>query len=88
MRIFLEESVPGGGMRQPLLKEGGEPCVEQCEDDSSCRTTGATGTFKKLPSVGDLICLLKSRYVRLDDSIKNFLCQKCIKSKLHLVPTS
>ncbi|KAJ1436333.1 MFS transporter superfamily [Sesbania bispinosa] len=56
MRIFLKESVTDGGMRQPLLKEGEEPCVEQCEDGSSQRTTG---TFKKLPSMGDLICLLK-----------------------------
>ncbi|XP_061337460.1 uncharacterized protein LOC133284460 [Gastrolobium bilobum] len=56
MRIFLKESVPGSGMKQPLLKEGEESRVEQNEDDSSRRTTG---TFKKLPSVGDLICLLK-----------------------------
>ncbi|XP_057423210.1 uncharacterized protein LOC130717111 isoform X2 [Lotus japonicus] len=56
MRIFLKDSVPGGGMRQPLLKEAEEPCLEQCADDSSNRTTG---TFKKLPSLGDVICLLK-----------------------------
>lgn len=61
MRIFLKDSVPGGGMRQPLLKEAEEPCLEQCADDSSNRTTG---TFKKLPSLGDVICLLKCRYLR------------------------
>lgn len=56
MRIFLKESVR---MRQPLLKEGEEePCIEQGEDDSS-----SARTFKKLPSLGDLICLLKCRYV-------------------------
>lgn len=53
MRIFLEDSVPGGGMKQTLLKKVQEP---RPEDDSSQRTTE---TFKKLPSVGDLICLLK-----------------------------
>ena len=57
MRIFLKDSVPGGALRQPLLKEVEEPCDE---DDSSPR---ATGTFKKLPSLGDLICLLRCRYV-------------------------
>ncbi|KAK7270163.1 hypothetical protein RIF29_23108 [Crotalaria pallida] len=52
MRIFLQDSEPaGGGMRQPLLKEGVEPCVQQCEGDSR--------TFKKLPSVGDIISMLK-----------------------------
>lgn len=50
MRIFLKESAP---MRQPLLKEAEEPCIQQCEDDLPQRT------FKKLPSMGDLICLLK-----------------------------
>ncbi|KAE9589246.1 hypothetical protein Lalb_Chr21g0306991 [Lupinus albus] len=48
MRIFLEDSVPAGAaMTQPLLK---------CEVDSSKITTG---TFKKLPSAGDLISMLK-----------------------------
>ncbi|CAL0316227.1 unnamed protein product [Lupinus luteus] len=59
MRIFLKESVPGAGggaMTKPLLKEGQEPCLQQCEGDSSNITTG---TFKKLPSVGDLISMLK-----------------------------
>ncbi|KAK7280598.1 hypothetical protein RJT34_25663 [Clitoria ternatea] len=56
MRIFLKESVPGEGMKQPLLKEAEETYAQQCEDDSSPRTTG---TFKKLPSLGDIICLLK-----------------------------
>ncbi|WJX21556.1 hypothetical protein P8452_10974 [Trifolium repens] len=50
MRIFLKESEP---MRQPLLKEAEEPCIQQCEDDMPQRT------FKKLPSMGDVICLLK-----------------------------
>ncbi|ESW14789.1 hypothetical protein PHAVU_007G017500 [Phaseolus vulgaris] len=53
MRIFLKDSVPGGGVRQPLLKEVEGKCSE---DDSSQRATGA---FKKLPSLGDLICLVK-----------------------------
>lgn len=62
MRIFLKESVPGSdcGLRQPILKETEEPCVEdECEiSGSSQRTKGI------LKSMGDLICLLKSRYVR------------------------
>ncbi|XP_027365608.1 uncharacterized protein LOC113872329 [Abrus precatorius] len=56
MRIFLKESVPCDSMTQPLLKEAQEACTEQGEEDSSRRTAG---TFKKLPSLGDLICLLK-----------------------------
>ncbi|CAJ1977644.1 unnamed protein product [Sphenostylis stenocarpa] len=52
MRIFLKESVPGVGTSQPLLKEGEEPCPG---DDSSRKTTA----FKKLPSLWDLIRLLK-----------------------------
>ncbi|CAL0320621.1 unnamed protein product [Lupinus luteus] len=57
MRIFLEDSVPAGvGMTQPLLREGQEQCLQECESDSSKITTG---TFKKLPSVGDLISMLK-----------------------------
>jgi len=55
MRIFLKDSVPGGGVSQPLLKEVEGTCAE---DDSSRRATGA---FKKLPSLGDLICLVKCR---------------------------
>ncbi|CAK8574210.1 unnamed protein product [Lathyrus sativus] len=50
MRIFLKESAP---MTQPLLKEAEEPCIQQCEDDMPQKT------FKKLPSMGDVICLLK-----------------------------
>lgn len=56
MRIFLKDSVPGGGVSQPLLKEVEETCAE----DASSRKR-ATGAFKKLPSLGDLICLLKCR---------------------------
>lgn len=65
MRIFLNESVPSGsnsGMRQSLLRESKEAYVEEeCENNSSSRTKGI---FKRLPSVGDLICLLKSRYLK------------------------
>ncbi|KAI5401722.1 hypothetical protein KIW84_066261 [Lathyrus oleraceus] len=50
MRIFLKESAP---MSQPLLKESEEPCIQQSEDDMQQKT------FKKLPSMGDVICLLK-----------------------------
>ncbi|KAI4297807.1 hypothetical protein L6164_037672 [Bauhinia variegata] len=53
MRIFLKESVGGGDLRQLILKEGEE---EECADVSSERTTGI---FKRLPSIGDLISLLK-----------------------------
>ena len=59
MRIFLKESVSDAGMRQPILKEGGEPNIEEFENhELSGRTTRI---FKRLPSVRDLICLLKSR---------------------------
>ncbi|KAJ1379387.1 putative hippocampus abundant transcript-like protein 1, partial [Sesbania bispinosa] len=52
MRIFLKESVPCE--RQPLLRESGG----LCENNSSSPMT--TGPLKRLLSVGDLICLLKS----------------------------
>lgn len=66
MRIFLKESAP---MSQPLLKETEEPCIQQCEDDMPQKT------FKKLPSMGDVICLLKCRLVLIDD-INPFLIKK------------
>ncbi|XP_022763003.1 hippocampus abundant transcript-like protein 1 isoform X3 [Durio zibethinus] len=56
MRIFLEESIPDqvDGMTQPILKEGED--VIQKDVNAPERTT----VFKKIPSLGDIICLLKS----------------------------
>ncbi|KAF5449029.1 hypothetical protein F2P56_029517 [Juglans regia] len=51
MRVFLKESIPNGdGLRQPMLN--GTP-----HGDLEKTTTQA---FKRIPSIGDLICLMKS----------------------------
>ncbi|XP_054785817.1 uncharacterized protein LOC129292266 isoform X4 [Prosopis cineraria] len=60
MRIFLKESIldSGTGLRQPMLGESQEPrAKEECEINDSAHKT--SGIFKSLPSVRDLICLLK-----------------------------
>ncbi|WRX15735.1 Major facilitator superfamily - like 10 [Theobroma cacao] len=56
MRIFLEESIPDqvDGMTQPILKEG-EDLIQK--DGNAPRKMPV---FKKIPSVGDIISLLKS----------------------------
>lgn len=57
MRIFLEESVPddADGLTRPILKEGQDAIQNDGNDPSN------VVSFKKIPSVGDLICLLRSR---------------------------
>ncbi|GLT42970.1 hypothetical protein SLA2020_169470 [Shorea laevis] len=56
MRIFLEESMPNDadGLTQPILKEG--PDVIQNNGDEPSKIL----VFKKIPSVKDLICFLRS----------------------------
>ncbi|KAG2703091.1 hypothetical protein I3760_06G121500 [Carya illinoinensis] len=56
MRVFLEESLPNGhGLRQPILK--GEPDDIKYDDD---RVQNTSQAFKRIPSIGDLICLMRS----------------------------
>ncbi|GKV20867.1 hypothetical protein SLEP1_g30917 [Rubroshorea leprosula] len=56
MRIFLEESLPddAAGLTRPILKEGQDAIQNDGNDLSNI------ASFKKIPSVGDLICLLRS----------------------------
>ncbi|KAK8263388.1 hypothetical protein V6Z12_D12G039500 [Gossypium hirsutum] len=56
MRIFLEESRPDqvDSMIQPMLKEG-EDIIQK-----DGNAPGKMPVFKKIPSLGDVICLLKS----------------------------
>ncbi|KAA3462811.1 hippocampus abundant transcript-like protein 1 isoform X2 [Gossypium australe] len=56
MRIFLEESRPDqvDSMVQPMLKEG-EDIIQK-----DGNAPGKMPVFKKIPSLGDVICLLKS----------------------------
>ncbi|XVE48809.1 hypothetical protein DITRI_Ditri01bG0032200 [Diplodiscus trichospermus] len=56
MRIFLEESLPNqvDGMTQPMLKEGED--VIQKDGDAPRKMPES----KKIPSLRDIICLLKS----------------------------
>ncbi|MED6179835.1 hypothetical protein PIB30_004475 [Stylosanthes scabra] len=64
MRIFLDDTVPAPAaatMKQPLLKEGAaaqRPCLIQHSDEDHS-SSNSTPTFKKLPSLGDFICMLK-----------------------------
>ncbi|XVE67204.1 hypothetical protein DITRI_Ditri08aG0141400 [Diplodiscus trichospermus] len=56
MRIFLEESIPGqvDGMTQPILKE------EEDDIQKDVNELRKMPVSKKIPSLGDIICLLKS----------------------------
>lgn len=58
MRVFLKETVhqgSGDGLTQPILKKA--PGVVQSDDDSPQKVQ----VFKKVPSLKDISCLLKSR---------------------------
>lgn len=57
MRIFLEESMPddGDGLARPILKEGPDFIQNNGDEPSNIRV------FKKIPSVRDLVCFLRSR---------------------------
>ncbi|GKV23965.1 hypothetical protein SLEP1_g33632 [Rubroshorea leprosula] len=56
MRIFLEESMPNDadGLTRPILKEG--PDVIQNNSDEPSKIV----VFRKIPSVKDFICFLRS----------------------------
>ncbi|PPD89624.1 hypothetical protein GOBAR_DD13438 [Gossypium barbadense] len=59
MRIFLEESIPadqGEGITQPILKEGEEDNIIQNDDNAPTKVP----PFKKIPSLGDVIYLMKN----------------------------
>jgi hypothetical protein len=56
VRVFLEESIPNEvGIRQPILKEAPNATKEDADLEKS------TQVFKRIPSVGDLISLIKIR---------------------------
>ncbi|KAG6778015.1 hypothetical protein POTOM_017859 [Populus tomentosa] len=56
MRIFLEESLPNGeNLTQPILKSGQD---DHCQD---CDLSRKAPVVKKIPSIQDIIGLLKSR---------------------------
>ncbi|KAF5745778.1 hippocampus abundant transcript-like protein 1 [Tripterygium wilfordii] len=56
MRVFLKESIANGnGLTQPILKEGPDNSAQ-----IDCDLPRHVPVFKKIPSVGDLVCLLKS----------------------------
>jgi hypothetical protein len=58
MRIFLKESIPNGdGIKQPLLK--GAPDVIKNDDDDGLGKTARV--FKRIPSVGNLISMMRNR---------------------------
>ena len=56
MRVFLEESLPNGeNLTQPILKSGQD---DHCQDGDLSRKAPV---LKKIPSIQDIIGLLKSR---------------------------
>ncbi|KAL9391243.1 hypothetical protein Peur_015163 [Populus x canadensis] len=56
MRIFLKESLPNGeNLTQPILKSGQD---DHCQDGD---LSGKAPVLKKIPSIQDIIGLLKSR---------------------------
>ncbi|XVF67978.1 hypothetical protein PTKIN_Ptkin10aG0165500 [Pterospermum kingtungense] len=56
MRIFLEESIPDqvDSMTQPILKEGDDDVLKDVNGPRKISVS------KKIPSLGDIICMLKS----------------------------
>lgn len=84
MRVFLKETFPKGDSSQALLKK--EPGMSPDDGNSSEKIQ----TFKKIPSVGDLISLLKCRYLRLFPShflheILGFSWSLAFQIQVHLV---
>lgn len=60
MRIFLEDRLPGGNdLVQPMLKEE-VPELTDRENDSG-ELPRPTPAFRKMPTLNDVITLLKSR---------------------------
>lgn len=68
MRIFLEESLPyeqqaSDNLTQPIFKHADdEPNLVDEEDGQIQKTTMQIQAFKNIPSLQDVLCLLKTRY--------------------------
>ncbi|CAN6544718.1 unnamed protein product [Malus baccata var. baccata] len=70
MRIFLKESLPGGDstLRQPILKGG----VSEVADEGDVYSPKTTQVFKKIPSPGELISLLRSSKILSQAAVVSF----------------
>ncbi|XP_068324041.1 uncharacterized protein [Pyrus communis] len=70
MRIFLKESLPGDDstLRQPILKGG----VPEVVDESDVYSPKTIQVFKKTPSPGDLISLLRSSKILSQAAVVSF----------------
>ncbi|KAM1233896.1 hypothetical protein ACFX13_003625 [Malus domestica] len=70
MRIFLKESLPGDDstLRQPILKGG----VPEVVDEGDVYSPKTIQVFKKIPSPGDLISLLRSSKILSQAAVVSF----------------
>ncbi|KAM1457918.1 hypothetical protein ACFX13_035890 [Malus domestica] len=70
MGIFLKESLPGGDstLRQPILKGG----VSEVADEGDVYSPKTTQVFKKVPSPGELISLLRSSKILSQAAVVSF----------------
>ncbi|XP_068320135.1 uncharacterized protein [Pyrus communis] len=70
MRIFLKESLPGGdsSLRQPILKGG----VSEVADEGDVYSPKTIQVFKKIPSPGELISLLRSSKILSQATVVSF----------------
>ncbi|KAM1043930.1 hypothetical protein ACFX2J_034933 [Malus domestica] len=70
MGIFLKESLPGGDstLRQPILKGG----VSEVADEGDVYSPKTTQVFKKIPSPGELISLLRSSKILSQAAVVSF----------------
>lgn len=77
-RVFLPDSIVKDGLSVPIISE--EKLYITKPDGESTRNGNSTQLFKRMPSLEDMVCLLKTRYANF-----NFLERKtvlCLENKL------
>lgn len=64
MRIFLQDSIVDGNLSTPILSSG------KIKADATGNSSKSVQIFKTMPSLEDMLCLLKSRLV----GVYTFIC--------------
>lgn len=63
-RVFLPDSVVDDGLSAPIISE--EKLYITKPDGESTRNSKSTQLFKRMPSLEDMVCLLKTRSVNFN----------------------
>lgn len=74
-RVFLPGSIADDGLSAPIISE--EKLYITKPDGESTRNGNSTQLFKRMPSLEDMVCLLKTRYANF-----NFNFLLCLENKL------